>query len=197
MNILKCYINKKICNSSYKNDNYMDWLFNLLSPIVVGVKPAEIVSFPPFDKNRDDKINFLKEFFSDDDNIKIAEFPYCIDCKKMFIYNKKSLDKTLKDKRVINFLNSYGYPKSYSLDTYLNILLEKFKEEIPHEIGIFLGYPIKDVMGFMGCKNLKLTKTRGWRVYGDPKISDYKYEKIMKIRKIHEKLYKEHLNIAN
>lgn len=197
MNILKCYINKKICNSSYKNDNFMNWLFNLLSPIVVGVKPAEIVSFPPFDKNRDEKISFLKEFFKDDENIEIAEFPYCIDCKKMFIYNKKALDATLNEKRVVNFLTLYGYPNSYNLDNYLAVLLEKFKEEIPHEIGIFLGYPIKDVMGFMGHKSLKLTKTRGWQVYGDPKISDYKYEKIMKIRKIHEELYREYLNIAN
>lgn len=41
--------------------------------------------------------------------------------------------------------------------------------EFPHEIGIFLGYPLEDVEGFMyhkeeGCKCIGF-----WRVYGDEK----------------------------
>ncbi len=39
----------------------------------------------------------------------------------------------------------------------------------PHEIGIFLGIPLKDVMGLSSLEN---TKCGMWRVYGDPAASE-------------------------
>jgi hypothetical protein len=39
---------------------------------------------------------------------------------------------------------------------------------IPHEIGLALGYPAKDVLGYMGLQQLDFTACCGWRVYGDP-----------------------------
>jgi hypothetical protein len=56
------------------------------------------------------------------------------------------------------------------------------KGKIPDEIGIFLGYPLKDVMGFIGHASLKLTKVNGWRVYGDPRISDEKHNDFRKAK---------------
>jgi len=41
-------------------------------------------------------------------------------------------------------------------------------DQIPHEIGFGLGYPAKDVLGFMGLADLSPTAECGWRVYGDP-----------------------------
>jgi len=66
------------------------------------------------------------------------------------------------------------------------------QECIPHEIGIFLGYPLKDVIGFMGHPSLKLTKINGWNVYGDSRLSDEKYIKFnnakQQIKKMLEKV---------
>ena len=59
------------------------------------------------------------------------------------------------------------------MESYLNHLKNRFLNNyFPHEIGIFLGYPLKDVEVFMGFSDQKLTKINGWRVYGDPEISD-------------------------
>ncbi|SHK60846.1 Protein of unknown function [Tepidibacter formicigenes DSM 15518] len=54
---------------------------------------------------------------------------------------------------------------------------------IPDEIGVFLGYPLKDVMGFIGHPSLKLTKIKGWRVYGDSRLSDKRYMEFFNARK--------------
>jgi hypothetical protein len=43
--------------------------------------------------------------------------------------------------------------------------------EIPHEIGLALGYPVKDVLGFIGLMPLQCTGLCGWRIYGDPEPS--------------------------
>ena len=40
------------------------------------------------------------------------------------------------------------------------------EDEFPHEIGFFLGYPTKDVLGFMGMNNLPLVGSGPWKMYG-------------------------------
>lgn len=65
----------------------------------------------------------------------------------------------------------------------MEFLSEKITNgNIPDEIGIFLGYPLKDVLGFMGYPSLKLTKINGWRVYGDSLLSDIKYNQFKRAK---------------
>ena len=46
------------------------------------------------------------------------------------------------------------------------------RSDFPHEIGIFLGYPLKDVAGYMyKCRNGKDIPRGLWRVFGNPEIS--------------------------
>ena len=84
---------------------------------------------------------------------------------------------------ILNFLKFIGYPSNYDLDEYLNILIDKLNSDnFPHEIGIFLGYPLKDVVGFMGYGKYKFCKTRYWKVYGDESVSDAVYNKFISDR---------------
>ncbi|WP_276671943.1 DUF3793 family protein [Chlorobium limicola] len=51
---------------------------------------------------------------------------------------------------------------------------------IPHEIGIALGYPLKDVWGFMGISADSCSGSCGWKIFGDPEPSmkrKHRYEK--------------------
>ena len=90
---------------------------------------------------------------------------------------------TLNNKKCLNFLKFIGYPSNYNLDEYLNILIDKLNSDnFPHEIGIFLGYPLKDVVGFMGYGKYKFCKTRYWKVYGDESVSDAVYNKFISDR---------------
>ncbi len=65
-------------------------------------------------------------------------------------------------------LTQYGYPEPIGTTAALTALKERFaRESLPHEIGVFIGYPAKDVLGFIG--NLPRTPVhRGdWAVFGD------------------------------
>lgn len=53
---------------------------------------------------------------------------------------------------------------------------------IPHEIGIALGYPMKDVWGFMGITADPCSGTCGWRIFGDPEPSIRKKARYEKAR---------------
>ncbi|OPY06217.1 MAG: hypothetical protein A4E61_00029 [Syntrophorhabdus sp. PtaB.Bin184] len=70
-------------------------------------------------------------------------------------------------------LNEMGYEKAVSPGAFLEEIARRWrrKNRIPHEIGLVLGYPLKDVLGFIGLVPLQCTDRCGWRVYGDPEPS--------------------------
>ena len=62
------------------------------------------------------------------------------------------------------------YPGEVSVAGFLHELGRRWRESgrIPHEIGLVLGYPLKDVLGFMGLLPLRYEGGCGWRIYGNP-----------------------------
>lgn len=179
-------MNKK-CDYSCKNridSSYIKWILELLGPVILGSKPSEILNISVNDNNKEYKIKEIKSFFKSCTRLNY-EILYKDNGEiKILFINKEALSETLKNKKCVNFLKFIGYPNYYTLDNYINFLLHKLKEdEFPHEIGIFLGYPLKDVVGFMGYGNYELKKTKYWRVYGNPEISDKIYNKFLEDRK--------------
>ena len=45
-------------------------------------------------------------------------------------------------------------------------------QEFPHEIGVFLGYPLEDVEGFIQNGGRNYTCCGCWKSYGDPEKAE-------------------------
>lgn len=175
---MKCC--KSYCCKNKINSSYIKWLVELLAPVLMDSKPAEIISIPNYDLNKKNKLYEISKYFSECKKINF----FIIDKKnksiKILFVNKIALEKTLKCKKSLNFLKFLGYPIEINVDLYISYLIDKLNTEIfPDEIGIFLGYPIKDVVGFMGYGNEKSYNTKYWRVYGDSKPSEDIFSKFL------------------
>lgn len=168
---------RKECDKcKYSKDEFIIRLMKILGPVILKVKPSEILSFSKSEKNYDENLKKIEEVFGECTEIKYRIVDFNRKGKKVLFYRESELNNTLSDKKNLKFLKSIGYPFSYTLNKYLNFIENKISNGIiPDEIGIFLGYPLKDVLGFMGHPSLKLTKINGWRVYGDSLLSDIKY----------------------
>ena len=88
----------------------------------------------------------------------------------VLFYNPSALASTLAEECNRQWLARLGYRENGSPGELLAELRRRFSEgEIPHEVGVFIGYPLKDVDGFM--KRLPATPLHGrhgaWRIYGD------------------------------
>ncbi|QUH26471.1 DUF3793 family protein [Serpentinicella alkaliphila] len=177
MNLANCYCNLK------DKTKYNKWIVEQLGPVLLGVKPAEILSFPTYNSLNDFQ-ELIDMLFKINNQVGFVVIYPPEACMKILFYNRKILDETLMDNRVIKFLRKIGYPENYSLNNYLNLLTNKLRDgEMPHEIGVFLGYPLKDVIGFIGHPSLKLTKVNRWRVYGHTKVSDVISQRILAAKK--------------
>lgn len=171
--VTNCYCHLK------DKSKFNKWIVEQLGPVLLGAKPAEILSFPT-NNSLSGCRNLVENLFKGHKQIGFKVIHPPKGCMKILFYNNKILDETLQDSRNLRFLKRLGYNENYSLDFYLKALITKLnKGEMPPEIGVFLGYPLKDVIGFIGHPSLKLTEVNRWRVYGNPRTSNKIRQKIM------------------
>lgn len=108
----------------------------------------------------------------------------------ILVYRRSRLQKELENNAVSYFLASYGY-SSNSLTYCIERLKKRFEhsDSFPHEIGVFLGYPLEDVVGFIenGGKNSKCSGF--WKVYSDECSAVKLFERYNKCRKVYMQLF--------
>ena len=96
----------------------------------------------------------------------------------VYVYSQELLEKRLQCKAVRRFLAGCGYSVTDGTEELLDRLCERLRaDSFPHEIGIFLDYPLEDVEGFIrncgqGCKFCGM-----WKVYGDVESAKRKFER--------------------
>ena len=98
----------------------------------------------------------------------LLERPEC-GSMMVYVYRRKQLDDILSNEDCLQFLEKIGYTAS-NLDGLLAELSFRLgtQPEFPHEIGVFLGYPLRDVTGFIENHGQNFTCCGFWKSYGDP-----------------------------
>ena len=90
----------------------------------------------------------------------------------LFLYDERQLRRLLQQKAVRTILQRCGYADPSDLARTLGELQARTAGSVfPHEIGIFLGYPLKDVLAFMGSIRIPFSCQGPWKIYGDPRQS--------------------------
>ncbi|WP_305046793.1 DUF3793 family protein [Geoalkalibacter sp.] len=90
----------------------------------------------------------------------------------LFLYERAALEQTLARANVRALLSKAGHDAPADLQSTLETLHGRFLAgRIPHEIGALLGYPLKDVAGFMGWAALPASGQGPWKIYGAPEKS--------------------------
>lgn len=88
----------------------------------------------------------------------------------VYVFKRKALEKILSNKENAEFLRGCGYEYT-GVDEALKILIERLRSnrEFPHEIGVFLGYALEDVKGFISSPSKGVCFTGYWKVYAHAK----------------------------
>ncbi|MBO4896740.1 MAG: DUF3793 family protein [Clostridia bacterium] len=137
------------------------------APALAGIKPSNLVSISK--ENTQDiasEIERLNKLLNCKD-IYIEKIHECTSRVLAIVYRKKVLLRHLKKAESIKFLRKYGYREAEKTEDFMEILKYRLSNspEFPHEIGVFLGYPINDIYGFIHHKNEGCLLCGEWRVY--------------------------------
>lgn len=88
----------------------------------------------------------------------------------LLLYREDWLRRILAERSNRRFLEQQGYPADADLPQLLERLSDRLclEQDYPHEIGLFLGYPLEDVVGFIENRGRNYTFCGYWKAYGDP-----------------------------
>lgn len=107
----------------------------------------------------------------------------------LYVHRKDKLMNDFKKTGVKEFLKSCGYA-DIDPDSAVDTLRKRISEcdSFPHEIGLFLSYPLGDVIGFIanGGRNCKLCGY--WKVYCNETDAEKQFERYSKCRDVYSKL---------
>lgn len=128
----------------------------------------------------------------------IRELCRCDQARQVYVYRPAMLEALLQKPEVIRFLEGLGYHSPHHLESVLDQLFVRFQtwSVFPHEVGLFLGYPLKDVQGFMehGGRNYLLKGP--WKVYGEAEMGRRRFDLYLKTRRVYLQCYKNGISIS-
>jgi hypothetical protein len=139
------------------------------APTLAGIKPASMISYK---KAGYRNLSFFIDYYSDKMEYKgiffeiLQQYP---DRTLLLVYRKDLLATVLSTPESQHFLAQYGYNDCLSLPNALKQLKIRIQEspQFPHEVGIFLGYPLEDIISFIKNKGQKYRLCGYWKVYTD------------------------------
>lgn len=88
----------------------------------------------------------------------------------IYLYRPAHLERVLALSGRRRFLEEAGY-RLEGAEGLLDQLAARLRSrpDFPHEIGLFLGYPLRDVVGFIENRGKNFTCCGLWKSYGDPR----------------------------
>ncbi len=147
------------------------WLFVHAASVILSDKAGELLTFSLGDFGKDEArlvagLHDLAQRWS---------FEYLILHRtettiKFIVYHSQRVREQLRATPPCTLCDALGYCAGIEPSAFLVEIANRWQTtgEIPHEVGLALGYPVKDVLGFMGQNDLACTGQCGWRVYGNP-----------------------------
>ncbi len=104
----------------------------------------------------------------------------------IYVYRKNQLENVLKNPEIQAFLQTMGYHSFTWQDCRAMLMHHLSRQDFPHEIGIFLGYPLADIKGFIQHKGANYKLVGCWKVYSDEKQAKALFDSYSKCTRIYE-----------
>lgn len=176
------------------DDKKLDYQIALqCAPLLTGIKVSNLL-IVPHSKQRAVTARFQKTALSC--------CPLCVTDEKgtFLLYHKEKLLQYLEDDASREILRLTGY-LSYDLEEILRELSArycdyiKYRQVFPHEIGVFLGYPVEDVLGFINNQGRNYLYIGYWKVYGNLTEAMHLFEKYRQAKQLVIRMISQGVNV--
>lgn len=160
------YLNE-IFNSSKnsENENLKNETKIILecAPLIFGLRLANIINI-----TRAEFVNLKKIFF--DSDLSFYVISTTKDRLSLLFYRKNNLSEYFSKPKTKELLEEFGYDTGdmYGMMYTFSLRYRKYinkKAYFPHEMGLFLGYPVEDVEGYINNDGKNSLAVGYWKVY--------------------------------
>lgn len=138
-----------------------------IAPTLAGIKPASLMTFTNQTRNMYELWDQYKEEICTSLAISYFELRRKDDRVIVLFYHDEALANCLSHWKNREFLLEQGYRGSLEVEENLHDLKKRYEANCPHELGVFLGYPIEDVIAFIENDGAPCLLCKYWKVYQD------------------------------
>jgi len=148
------------------------------SEVLAGAKPANLISLVNRTRSCGRNLYQLWQHHHKDLAKRLTDLNFMVLQTRerallLLCYNHTRLEHHLSHAGIRALLHKAGYDAETSGDALLDELCRRIgsNDSFPHEIGLFIGYPAKDVAAFMGLVKLPFSCQGPWKIFGNPEHS--------------------------
>jgi len=153
-------------------EHFEQFLVEQCAPVLAGIKPGSMFPYRPPEGER------LPELLRHWNGV-LAPKGVCVTsikrCRKIgayliYVYRSRQIEAILAQPEVAAFLSDCGYEPGAPLGQALRLLTRRLCQnpDFPHEVGVFLGYPLQDILGFIAHDGRNSLCSGCWKVYHEP-----------------------------
>ena len=118
--------------------------------------------------------------------LRIIPLRFSDDKALIYIYRPKKLSEDLNHSAAEQLLQRQGYDTGTCEKCIVQLVRRlRQQKDFPHEIGLFLGYPVEDVCGFIENKACNCKCVGCWKVYGDEEAAKKKFAQYKKCTRVY------------
>ncbi|MDR1900224.1 MAG: DUF3793 family protein [Treponema sp.] len=140
-------------------------------PVIAGIRPAALVRLPR---------KLIQDVWEGGGaelcralNLSVLTLREGVTGALVLLYRQRVLTRRIGTGAGSRYLCAMGYPGGAGLEGYLSFLKKRFEEPaFPHEVGVFLGYPLEDVISFSMGKPSPYSCRGYWKVYCRPEKAE-------------------------
>mgnify|MGYP000019431873 FL=1 len=147
---------------------------------LAGMKPASLFRYQGADKqqSREAAARWARELAPHGITVRVLKYCPQTGACLIYLYRAGWLRSILTEPSIRAFLAGQGYQADQDCQSLLRQLSRRLclEREFPHEIGVFLGYPLEDVVGFIENHGRNYTCCGYWKAYGDPEAAQKRFD---------------------
>lgn len=149
---------------------FAKWLFIHVAGVLLAQKAGELLTLPEnqFDLSLKQRLAHLARL-AGRWQCSYMVLQRSVFSTKIILYHEDRVRQALTETPGYILHGQLHYRPGLTPTEFLGEIRRRWQKNnrIPHEIGLALGYPVKDVLGFMGLLPLSCLGCYGWRIYDD------------------------------
>ena len=167
-------------------------LATLCAPTLAGLKPASLFRYQPAPGQDAAAMAAAWHAALSPRGVTVRVLKQCprTGAVLVYVYRPARVARLLAAPHMLDFLAGEGYTPG-TADELLAQLAERLccEQDFPHEIGVFLGYPLSDVVGFIENSGRNFTCCGCWKAYGDPQAAQRHFAQLRKCTAVYLRLF--------
>lgn len=176
-------------------DRFEKFLVEQCAPVLAGIKPGSMFPYTPAGEEHLPTLLRHWNGVLSPKGVAVTSIKRCrrIGGYLIYVYRPRQIEEILAAPAVAAFLQECGYSEGMSLSQTLRLLTCRLCQnpDFPHEVGVFLGYPLQDVLGFIAHNGANSLCSGCWKVYHAPQEARRTFRRFEDCTRTYRALYRQ------